>query len=279
MSFYGQVLPTGGTLSEGRRGVKRPRPRSFIDSAGNNLGVGSKRARMAKTRVTFRRKRKSSRRWGRGRRGRVPYTWPRSQLVKFKVVSTFQPGAQGAPGSPLQYLLMANSLSDPHGAILGVGGAGTSNLPLGLDQWAAMYRKYVVVSSTHFVKIHNVSSTGAIAYGLTLRQPNEASLFTSIEEYLESPMTRSRILSTDADHSGVGIHYNAKRYWHTPKLVTKENLHGELSTAPGAPEDIAYVSLWTGDLNKTEGYTAEGLVTSIYTCLLMDPIQPSRSIN
>lgn len=223
-----------------------------------------------RSRMAYRlKKRKRTHARGRRRNRRVTMQWPRFKLVKFKVVSAFST-TQAAPGSTAQYLIKANDLNDPHGAI-------SQNLPLGVDQWAAMYKKYVVVKSTHYVKIHNVSSTGSVTYGLTLRQPGESSLLASNEAYLELPMTRSKLLSPDQDHSGLGISYSAKRYWRVRKFMDHDELHASFTTTPSSPSKSAYVSFWFGDTNATDQYTIEGYATSEYTCLLFEPVTPSRS--
>lgn len=270
MSYYGGYFggrPTGGTLS---RASHRKRPREFEDPYGGNMSAKS--ARVApRTRMAYRQRRRKTRRrrGGRRRYRRITPTWPRSKLVKFRVVSTF--ALTDANGQLVTRNIQASSLSDPH-TTLG------SNLPLGLDQWAAMYKKYCVVKSTHYVKAHDVTSTGAVVFGLTLRQPNESAALASAEAYLEAPNTRSKMLTPDVDHAGLGITYYAKRYWHTRTLLDHEDLHGAFSTSPSDPAKMAYVDLWTANVIGSDGTsTLEGHMTSEYTVLLFDPVTPARS--
>lgn len=229
---------------------------------GVNMSV--RRTRMPRRAPKYKRRRRG----GRGRKGRAAFTWPRYKLVKFRVVTTVQ--VTGAGGVLSTRNFAVNSLADPHQAM-------GSNLPLGLDQWAAMYKKYVVVSSRHFVKIHNVSSTGAVVYGLTLRQPDETADLASAEAYLEHGGTRSRLLSPDMDHSGLGLSYNAKRYWHVRKFMDAEQLHGGLATTPTAPTRVTTGTLWFQDVSIAGDYTVEGYVTSEYTALIFDRVTPARS--
>lgn len=208
------------------------------------------------------------------RRRRVPFTWPRFRLVKFKVVSVNK-GA-GTTGTTVQQILFtANGLDDPHSD------AG-ANLPLGLDQYATMYKKYCVVGSKHYVRVHNISSTGSIVYGLSLREPGVGTALTNPEQYMELPLTRSKILSPDMDHSGLGISFSAKRFFAVRKFMDAEQLHGTFSTTPANPTRVAYVSFWHGDLTKNtdanpDPYTMEYIMTSEYSVLLFDPIHPARS--
>lgn len=225
--------------------------------------------RRSYTKTMTKKRKRTSRRPFRRRIRRVTAMFPRFKLVKFRVVSTFS--HTDANGALVTKHIMANSLYDPHGAI-------SANLPLGLDQWAAQYGKYTVVKSQHFVKAHNVTSTGAIVFGLTLRQPGEVSDLTSAEHYLEAPMTRSKMLSPDVDHAAIGIGYSAKKYWRVRKFMDHENLHAAFSTTPASPSRMAYVDLWTSNVIGGDGtYTVEGHLTSEYTVLLFDPITPSRS--
>lgn len=217
---------------------------------------------------TMTKRRRQRRRRGRGRKGRAILTWPRYRLVKFRVVTTFNISSVGGVLNTRN--IVSSSLADPHQSM-------GSNLPLGLDQWAAMYKKYVVVGARHFVKVHNVTSTGAVVYGLTLRQPDETADLASAEAYLEHQNTRSRMLSPDMDHSGLGIAYSAKRYWRVRKFMDAEQLHGGLSTTPTAPARMAYTTLWFQDVSTAGDYTVEGFVTTEYVALLFDPVTPSRS--
>lgn len=231
------------------------------------MDVGRRRYRKMKFRL---KRRTRSRRGGRRRMRRVTMQWPRFRLVKFKVVSQFTGSSTGGTGAIAQYVIQANHLSDPHTAMGG-------NLPLGLDQWAAMYSKYVVVKSTHYAKVHNVTSTGAISFGLTLRSPGEQSLLANAEAFLEQPITRSKILSPDVDHAALGITYSAKKYWHVRKFMDHDDLHATFGTSPGSPSKLCYVSFWFEDVNRANDFTVEGYFTSEYTCLLFEPVQPSRS--
>lgn len=230
--------------------------------------VASRVGTRTRTMVRRRNLRRRRRRGGRGRKGRASLTWPRFKLVKFRVVTTF--AITGAAGVLNTRNIQANSLNDPHTSMGG-------NLPLGLDQWAAMYKKYVVVGSRHFVKVHNVTSTGAVCYGLTLRQPDESADLASAEAFLEHGNTRSRLLSPDMDHSGVGIAYSAKRYWHVRKFMDAEQLHGGLTATPTSPTRMAYVTMWYQDVSTAGDYTVEGYCTSEYTVLVFDPVTPTRS--
>lgn len=268
-AWYRRQWPATGSQLETYnhvRGSNTRSPAPYINPSGaqTSTALTMKRAR------SYTRSRKGKKRGIRRRLRRVSLQWPRFRLVKFKVVTQMAAQSTGGTGAISQYLVSANGLADPHGSAGG-------NLPLGLDQWAAMYKKYVVVASNHYVKVHNLSSTGAVCFGMTLRQPNESAVPASAEAALELPMTVSKILSPDLDHAGLGCTYKAKKYWHVRKFMDHENLHGALTTTPTDPTNKAYVSVWFEDVNRTQEFTLEGYLTSEYTCLLFDPITPSRS--
>lgn len=207
----------------------------------------------------------------RGRRGirrisRAVTLWPRQKLVKMKLA--FYYSTITGTGTIAATAVKANSLNDPTGSL-------SAQLPLGLDQWAAMYQKYVVVGSKIWARCHNVSGTGSMMYGITLK--NTASTLNDYTYYLESPMTRAKMLSSDVDHSSVGISYNAKRFWHVRKFHDAEDQHGAFSTTPGDPTDIAYYHLWVHDTSTSEAQTFEMVLTQEFYVLLFDPIVPARS--
>lgn len=226
----------------------------------------AKRAR-SYTRTT--KKRRFKRRRMRRPAKRITNLWPPTQLVKFRQVMAYSSSPAAGAGLTL-HNYKANSLDDPFGG-------GGNQLPLGLDQWAAMYKKYVVVSSQCFVKIHNTSSTGSVTFGLTLRNPGETATLGSAEAYLETPMTVSKLLSPDLDHAALGMSYRAKRYWHVRKFMDHDELHGDFGTAPSSPNKSCYVTFWHQDTNNSDAYTLEGYVTFEYVCLLFERVTPSRS--
>lgn len=250
---------------EWEQSYKRARP----DPSSTATPVDANMVSRTRTRTAVRRRTKRSRR-GRLRRVRRAVTlWPVSRLVKLKLVKAFTSTPDGA-GQIKTHTLFLNTLNDP------TSGMG-DGLPLGLDQWAALYRRYCVVGARVFVKVHNVTSTGAVAYGLTVYEPGNTTAPASHEEAMELPHTRSRILSPDMDHSGLGISWSAKRAFKVKNLKDASELHGDLSTSPTSPTKTARMYLWSQDVNSTETHTIEGFLTMEFIVLLMDRINPTRS--
>lgn len=218
-----------------------------------------------------RRRRFRPRRGGRRPMRALTNLWPKTRLVKFKVVTNFTESVLEANSLVATvFSFKANSLNDPFTTK-------SSNLPLGLDQWAAMYKKYVVVASKFYAKVHNVTSAGSVTFGVCLRRPDESDTLSSAGFYQELPMTRSKILSPDMDHAALGISYKAKKYWSVRKFHDAEQLHATFGTSPGDPTRMAHYQFFAQDTATGADYTLEGWFTIEYICLLFDPVTPSRS--
>jgi len=259
-----------GGVERARVAHRRPPIRARIENPLPPHLVNQVMAYLPRSRTrTMVKKRKRTRSRGRGRIGRAVSLWPASRLVKFKVVTAFSVAADVA-GQLKSHTVKLNSLNDPTGGL-------SAQLPLGVDQWAAMYRRYCVVGATVFVKVHNVTSTGGVSYGLSVLEPGNTTAFTEASSYLELPRTKSRILSPDMDHSGLGISWSAKKSFKVAKIKDARELHGDFSTAPGDPTSTCVAHFWHHDINATENYTLEGYLTVEYICLLTDRILPARS--
>lgn len=215
--------------------------------------------------VKYYRKRSNRRRYKK-KIPRAVSLWPRTKLVKFRTVTNWS-GTSGA-GGIVETPLKANSLNDPTGSI-------SANLPLGLDQWAAMYQKYVVVGSKCLVRAHAGTVTGSLIYGISLLRSNSA--LSAFDYHLEQPLVRSKMLTADVDHSGIGLTYSAKKFWKFRKFMDTEDQHASFSASPGDPTNICYYVLWYQDVGKSEAVNVEGVLTMEFSVLLFDPIIPSRS--
>lgn len=226
----------------------------------------SGKTRMPKKYRTKRR-RGTRRRTGRKRMRIIPSLWPREKLVRMKLCSKFTFGPTGSTVCSIAPI-KANSFNDPMGAY-------GAQLPLGLDQYAALYAKYIVIGSRITLKFHNVSSTGAVAVGIGLF--DNATSLNQAEYYMETPGTKSVLLSPDVDHTVLKKGYSAKKFWRIKNLHDNVDQHGALSTTPGDPTDIAYWHFWFQDVNATENMTIEGFAQIDYYVLLMDRIMPARS--
>lgn len=228
--------------------------------ANRRRSAPSRRRYALKSRRTYRRRRAIIPR-------PVPSLWPRQKLVKFSVVGTAA-GTSGA-GSLVTVVCKANSLSDPLASI-------GAELPLGLDQWAAMYKQYVVVGSRIRVDFHNgAASGGSFVAGVALK--GDATTLTNHEAYMELPRVRYGMVTTDLDHRSTHMTYSGKRFERIRSWKEAEDFHGSFTTVPGDPTEVRYYHIFLHDLNEAEAITYEVLVRIDFTVLLFDSIIPARS--
>lgn len=239
-----------------------------VDISGNYVGNGKrmpskysrgKRGYRRKKRV-FRRKRKSF----------PKELWPRQKLVRLKSNCTgslyTSAGAWDATNGIV--IMKANSLNDPWA------GEG-AQLPLGLDQLAALYQRYTVVGCTIMIQCHFSALTGASRVGLALRNDNTS--LANAEYYTELPLSVMKIASGDVDIVNLGMRYKAKRFWKVRRFKEADQLEGTFTTSPGDPSEVAYWHFWVQDLNANEATTLEYSATMVWDILLTDPVIPARS--
>lgn len=242
--------------------IDRPSKRTRVEMPGVRRYRRSSRAPL-KSRRNYRRRR-SLRRVPRP----IPSLWPARQLVKFKATHV---GKTTSTGSGLAAIIFkANDLNDPFGS------AG-AELPLGLDQWAAMYQQYVCVGSTITMHIHNVSSTGSVMAGILLTR--ESGFLNSASHYMEAPLVRYQMLSPDVDHTVIQHKYKGKKYEKIQNWKEADDFHGTLTTTPGSPNEIRYYHFWFQDTDVGSSETAamDYAITIEFVCLLFDPVTPARS--
>lgn len=230
-------------------------------------GAGKMATRYRTTRRRPTARRRSVRRY-RPRRNPRParYLWEPTKLVKFSAVLSLQKNAStGALGS---IVIKANSLNDPFGA------SGAS-LPIGLDQWAALYSKYKIVSSMMQFEGHPSTVTGSCVSGLHLTDDSTA--LTDFEHYLELPKTTYRMTSPDIDVFRCRMGYSAKKFWSFNKIRDEDEQEGAFDATPGDPDKIAYYHVFIQDINKTDNVVMDTVLRLTFTALLYDRIMPARS--
>lgn len=225
---------------------------------------------LVRRRFRPRRSRRSYRRKALVRRARrlppARYLWEPSRLVKFTAVNyATYTGTSGAIGA---VVLKANSLNDPFG------GTG-AELPLGLDQWAALYSKYKVVSSMIKVDAHPLTITGSAIIGVHCT--DDSSALTDYKHYAELPHTRVQMVSPDIDIARLAVGYSARKMFNIKDLRDNSQIEGNFTTTPGDPTKIAYYHVFVQDGNSTETVTVELMIRITYTVLLFDRIMPARS--
>lgn len=203
-----------------------------------------------------------------GRRRRLSNLWAPTHVAKLRLVHTVTyTGTGGAIGTNY---IKANSLNDP------TGGA-SAQLPLGVDQWAALYQKYKVIGSKITLRAHPVTITGSAMIGIHLSNSTTPPA-TDHDHYRELPHTNMRMLSPDIDLCKLSMGFSPKKYpFHIKNVKDADDLEGTFSTTPGDPTDLAYWHVFVQDSNKTDNVTFEIQMVIDYIVLLYDPVRPSRS--
>lgn len=198
----------------------------------------------------------------------IPTGIPQSKLVKFKLTASSQSIAIGAGGALSGYSFKVNSFNDPTGSM-------TAQLPRYLDQYAALYQKYIILGAKVQVRFVRVSGTGAQICGLHLDESN--TMLTDHDDYREQFRTKTRMLTDQHNYATITINYSGKKFWKVKDLKDDSEQEGALSLTPGDPTDIAYVHAFIQDLNKTDAYTYEMQLTMEFITLLTNPIAATRS--
>lgn len=235
--------------------------------AKNKILVTTKAMPYKKTKRSTKKRSYKKRRGTYRRKTRIPLGIPQSKVVRFRVVHSLG-GLGSGTGALAQWLLKANSLNDPTQSL----GAG---LPLYLDQWAAMYSKYIVLGSKVIYKPQRISSTGSVVCGIHLAD-NTTSL-ADHDYYREAKLSKSVVLTDQRPNATIVMKYSGKKFWKVRNIKDDSEQEATFSTTPGDPTDIAYFHLYNQDLSKSEAITVEATVIMEFIVLLTNPVIPTRS--
>lgn len=228
--------------------------------------------RMAYRKRSYRRRpaRRGRKRYA--RRGRrvprtIPSLWPRKMMIKGVVASGGS--FTGTAGAITAQALKCNSLSDPTGWI-------SSQLPLGTDQWAGLYTKYVVVGARIICDFHATTATGGVNVGIS--RMDSATTLSAEAHYRELPSTRFHMMSSDADRCRIVQTFSTKKHFKVRRISDNtDRFGGSYSTSPGDPAELAYWHLWIGDSNGTDTATADFSFKIEFIIMLLSPVVPTRS--
>lgn len=251
--------PTSSPLMESSYPFASSVSRLFSNSA-VKMPIRSSLGRMRRNR---RRKR-----FGRQRRRRITTLWPRTKLIKVRMATATTITAAAGGASAGTYIIKANSLNDPFGT-------GGDSIGYGIDQWSNFYEKYTVVASKCWVRVHASAVTGSVSFGVALKDNNTAK--TVDLDYIEGPLSRTKMLSPDVDHTAVGISFKGKRFFRVRKWMDVADDYGASlggtagAPAPADPSNVAYYHLYGQDVSRADGATFDVIVTLEYVILLHDP--------
>lgn len=237
-----------------------------VKKINNNILGTSKAMPYKRSKTTYRKKGQKGRPRRRRARKLPPLALPRSRLVRFRYVTSGQ--LSGATGTIATAMVKANDLNDPTGAL-------STALPLGLDQWAAQYQKYIVLGSKIIVRFNNTANTGMVAVGIHL--DDDTTALTSVNHYKELPMTKQAVLTTQKDFALVKMNYSGKRFWKLTNIKDDSEQEAAFSTTPGSPTDIAYFHIYCQDFYGGHTATVDYQIEHEFICLLSEPVTLAQS--
>lgn len=196
----------------------------------------------------------------------IPLALPRQRVVRMRVVAR---GSITANAGVVGIVKMkANSLNDPTTDF-------GATLPLGLDQWAAQYQKYIVLGCKVKARFIPTTATGPVNCGLHLADNNTA--LANTDHYKELPNTVQGICTTQKDYLTRVIKYSGKRFWRLTNIKDDSEQEAAFSTTPGDPTDLAYIHVYVQDMQGANNTTVEVQVEQEFIVLLTDPVTLAQS--
>lgn len=188
-------------------------------------------------------------------------------MVKLRYVTS---QSMDAPiNSTAVHTFRANSLYDPDYTILG-------HQPMGFDQWAAFYNKYVVVSCKITCTFtHNPTGTtggGQALVGIQLAKRSTMGTTDTnfiIEDGNTVYKSMSNKLYTDTPTT-VSKTYSTKNFFNV-KNVTDNWTHLGATTISN-PTDAAYLHVWCGNAESSiDPFSLTALCVVEYTAIFGEP--------
>lgn len=218
-----------------------------------------------------RKRRRPRRRYSRKRRMIPRALTPRSILRRIRSVTYISQGTH--TNGALQMLpVQLNSFDDPFTT-------GSTEQPLGFDQYRALFREAFVVGSSVKLEIVNNDATQAMVVGLTpMPQSQGTTGLTDYEHYLEYPGTKHVLVTPDMDKQFVFSKISTRRHLHLNKLRDNDQVRLNLVTET-PPTLIAYWHVWSQPMAKTSDPTNDVAIVIVaeYLVVFVNPVVPDRS--
>lgn len=205
-------------------------------------------------------KKKFSKKMVRYRKSSIPYILPTSHICRLRYIETFTMNAGSATVG--KHLWLANSVYDPNST-------GTGDQPLGFDQLALIYNKYVVLgskiratfmsnseasSSIQRVGIGISSTTGTISGDVRLMQKG----------------TRYKMLGPQTSRNGIQIvsnTYSAKKF---RGVKSAKLLSNQLALTTENPSELIYFTAFCSGIGADDPSTIECQVQIDYVVQFRD---------
>jgi len=160
----------------------------------------------------------------------------------------------------------ANDLYDPYAS-------GFGHQPRGFDQWADMYKKFVVIGSRMTVQFASRVSASGQGCFVSVRVNTDPTTPTLISDVMEDRKVVSKYLPTDATRT-LSIGYSHKK-WKRSKPLTDVDAY---CTNGASPQDVVYYQIMASAPSTAQDPQQIELNVRIdYIVVMFDPITPGES--
>lgn len=231
----------------------------------------AKRTRTSGSRSRFRAAPKNRRRRTRRayfRRYKTPSLWATTRITKLKLVV---PGviSPANPNPLLAAIINQTNAFDP---------LGTTQQPLGFDQWAGLYNKFKVLGGRVTATFHNAGAA-AVMVGITREKEGDDTAGNNPWDYLaERPATRMKLLTPDVDKCTVVHKWSVKKNFSITNIRDCDDLEVDLTLVTPAPARTARMEVWGARHNgSTAAVPIDYTVKVEYLILWYDAKTPARS--
>lgn len=197
---------------------------------------------------------------------------PQRTFVTLKYAQDIQLNVSGG-ALPATHSFRANSIYDPNfTSIVG------DHQPMGHDQYAAFYQKYVVVSSTITATFKGTSNSSLTSdtnqqytVGVLTTTPNQ--LVTDRYELLENNRTSFSEVNPQQPFAKVHKEFNAKKFFGLTRILDNEGYGASMSANPPDRNTCLFELFGYNPVESTEPITPLYVNVVIkYNCILRDRV-------
>jgi len=192
--------------------------------------------------------------------------FPKQMRQTLKYVTTYNQALGAVSGAATSAQFRANSLFDPDVALGG-------HQPYGYDQLAAMYQKYVVVSSSCVVTL-NIGSLATYSGEFGVNVADTTAPSTNRDTLMESQYsTWKNFISTNGPLS-VKLNFDAAKYFDVKDLQESDDIIAAVSANPTRQ---AYFNVWAAPDSGLIANTVYITVAISYDVLFFEPAEVTGS--
>lgn len=202
----------------------------------------------------------------------VPGGFGRVKFCKLKYCEEITINA--AVASVATHVFRTNSLYDPNST-------GVGHQPMGFDEWALRYGRYVVLSSTCYMRYINPTTENAVPCFFCVAQTATGTVYSGLAttRLLENPHHSKVKVAGDADVANENRDHTVRTTWNARKWFRKnpmvENDYGAAITAN--PAEMCYFECCCAAISGNDPAGQNFLVTIYYNCAFFDPFDLGQS--